>query len=282
MVIAATAATTPQGSTDAAPPMSISTTPATPTTAPTSESTRSRSDTRSHANSIITIGEVAMIIEAMLVGSSCALVVSSLLLPINPMRLVRQSAEPVLRRLIEALEHVVEALRGRRTEEADAALVALARADAAQGQLLASLEAAGEAARLSPQRRGSLEGVDRYAVGAAHLARVVEDVRALARGASRASSLDDAVPAEAVEAVEQLTNATRAMHGYLDGDDPEALRSAAVRAAALANSVLEATGNMSAVNIVGQVRMTVVDLLRATGLPRDEAQEAVRSARVEG
>jgi hypothetical protein len=52
-----------------------------------------------------------------------------------------------------------------------------------------------------------------------------------------------------------------------------------VRAATLANSVLEATGNLSAVNIVGQVRMAAVDLLRATGLPRDEAQEAVRGAR---
>jgi hypothetical protein len=42
--------------------------------------------------------------------------------------------------------------------------------------------------------------------------------------------------------------------------------------------VLEATGNLSAVNIVGQTRMAAVDLLRATGLPRGEAQEAVRGA----
>jgi uncharacterized membrane protein YgaE (UPF0421/DUF939 family) len=215
-----------------------------------------------------------------LVGSSCALVVSSLLLPINPMRLVRESVEPVLRWLIEALEHVAEALRTRRGEEADAALVALTRAGAAQTQLLGSLEAAGEVVRLSPQRRGALGGIDRYTVAAGHLARAVEDVRALARGASRAVSLDDAVPAEAIEGLEQLEAGTRALRGYLEGDDPDAVRAAAVRAAALANSVLEATGNLSAVNIVGQIRMAAVDLLRATGLSRAEAQDAVRSARL--
>jgi uncharacterized membrane protein YgaE (UPF0421/DUF939 family) len=213
-----------------------------------------------------------------LVGSSCALVVSSLLLPINPTRLVRESAEPVLRRLIEALEHVAEALRRRRGDEADAALVAVARADASHGRLLDSLEAAGEVARLSPQRRGALGGLDRYAVAAGQLARVVEDVRALARGSSRAVSLDDSVPPEAIEGLEELAAGARALRGYLDGDDPEPVRAAAVRAAALANSVLEATGNLSAVNIVGQTRMVAVDLLRATGLPRDEAQEAVRGA----
>jgi hypothetical protein len=186
----------------------------------------------------------------------------------------------VLRWLIEALEHIAEALRTRRGEEADAALAAVTRADAAHSQLLGSLAAAGEAARRAPPRRGALGGVDRYAVAAGQLARVVEDVRALARGSSRAVSLDDAVPAEAIEAIEQLLSGAGALRGYLDGDEPDPVRAAAVRAAALANSVLEATGNLSAVNIVGQIRMVAVDLLRATGLPRADAQEAVRGAAI--
>jgi uncharacterized membrane protein YgaE (UPF0421/DUF939 family) len=215
-----------------------------------------------------------------LVGSSCALVVSSLLLPINPTRLVRESAAPVIRWLVEALDRIGEALRSRRREPSDAALAAITQADAAQAHLAATLEAAGEVARLSPQRRGALGGLDRYAVAAGQLARVVEDLRALARGASRAVSLDDAVPAEAIEAVEELAHGARALRVYLDGGEPEAVRAAAIRAASLANAVLEATGNLSPVHIVGQIRMAGVDLLRATGLPRDEAQEAVRSARL--
>jgi hypothetical protein len=42
--------------------------------------------------------------------------------------------------------------------------------------------------------------------------------------------------------------------------------------------VLQETANLSAVHIVGQIRLAAVDLLRATGLERAEAQELVRSA----
>jgi hypothetical protein len=70
--IAAIDASTPQRSTAAASVTSISTTPPRPITAPASESARSRSDTSSQAKSIITIGDVAMTVDAMLVGSNCA------------------------------------------------------------------------------------------------------------------------------------------------------------------------------------------------------------------
>jgi hypothetical protein len=54
-----------------------------------------------------------------------------------------------------------------------------------------------------------------------------------------------------------------------------------VRAAGLANAVLEETANLSALHIVGQIRLAAVDLLRATGLARSEAQDGVRSAHAE-
>jgi hypothetical protein len=84
-----------------------------------------------------------------------------------------------------------------------------------------------------------------------------------------------------VEAVEELAACVRALKDYLDGGDPEPARRAAIRAAALANAVLEATGNMSAVHIVGQIRLAAVDLLRATGMDREAAQAAIRTARLE-
>jgi uncharacterized membrane protein YgaE (UPF0421/DUF939 family) len=216
-----------------------------------------------------------------LVGGGTALLVSSLLLPVHPMRLVRESTEPVLARLVAALGQIATALTTRRPETADAALLAVARVDGAHEQLLETLEAAGEAARLSPQRRGSLEGIDRFAVAAGELGRAIENVRAVARGAVRASSLGDAIPGEAVEAVQELARTAEALMDYLDGGDPEPPREAAVSAAALANAVLEATGNLSAVHIVGQIRLVAVDLLRATGLERGAAQDAVRTAALE-
>jgi uncharacterized membrane protein YgaE (UPF0421/DUF939 family) len=213
-----------------------------------------------------------------LVGGGVALVVSSLLLPVHPMRLVSESAEPVLDRLVAALGQIATALTTRRPEAADAALLAVARVDGAHEHLLETLEAAGEAARLSPQRRGSRGGLDRFAIAAGELGRAIENVRALARGAVRATSLDDAIPSEAVEAVQELARCAEALGHYLDDGSPEPAREAAVRAAALANAVLEATGNLSAVHIVGQIRLIAVDLLRASGLDRAEAQEAVRGA----
>ena len=55
-------------------------------------------------------------------------------------------------------------------------------------------------------------------------------------------------------------------------------REAALRAVRLANAVLAETTNLSALHIVGQVRLVAVDVLRAGGMPRTEAQQAVRSA----
>jgi uncharacterized membrane protein YgaE (UPF0421/DUF939 family) len=215
-----------------------------------------------------------------LVGSGSALLVSSLLLPLNPRRLLRESAGPVLDQLVGALERLSEALTARRLEATEAALETLARADGVHDALVAALEPAGEAIQLSPQRRRALGDLDRYAVAAVPVGRLIEDIRSLARGARRAISVDDSVPPEAVQAIDELTAATRGLNRYLDDGDPEPTSAAATRAAALANAVLEATGNLSAVHIVGQIRLAAVDLLRATGLPRPEAQEAVRGARL--
>jgi uncharacterized membrane protein YgaE (UPF0421/DUF939 family) len=216
-----------------------------------------------------------------LVGGGMALLVSSLLLPVDPLRLVRESTQPVLNRLVAALGQIATALTTRQPEAADAALVAVARVDGAHESLVETLDAAGEAARLSPQRRGSLEGIDRVAVAAGELGRAIENVRALARGAVRAANLDDAIPPEAVQAVQKLARSAEALRDYLEGEDPDPAREAAVEAAALANAVLEATGNLSALHIVGQIRLIAVDLLRATGLERARAQEAVRGAVLE-
>jgi uncharacterized membrane protein YgaE (UPF0421/DUF939 family) len=213
-----------------------------------------------------------------LIGGGVALAVSSLILPVNPLRLVHEYVQPVIDRLVTALERIARALEAKQPEAAEEALLAVGRLDAAHDGLLEALDAAGDAARLSPRRRRALSGLDRYAVAGGELGLVVENLRALARGVVRAISLDDSVPVEAIEAVRELRRCAEALDGYLRGDDPDDARAAAVHAAALANMVLEETTNLSAVHIVGQIRLAAVDLLRATGLERGEAQELVRSA----
>ena len=213
-----------------------------------------------------------------LVGGGVALLVGSLILPVNPLRLVRESTAPLLESLATALEKIGYALGSRDAGAADSALAAVGRVDALHEAMNATLEAAGDAARLSPGRRGALRGLERYAVAAGELGLAVENVRGLARGVVRAINLGDPVPPEAVEAIEELAVAARALEGHLDGRDNGPAREAATRAAGLANSVLDETANLSALNIVGQVRMAAVDLLRAAGLARSEAQIAVRTA----
>jgi Fusaric acid resistance protein-like len=213
-----------------------------------------------------------------LVGGGVALVVGTLVLPVNPLRLVRESTGPLLDQLAATMEEIGGALEARDAAAADAALAAVGHVDALHDRMHAAFEAAGDAARLSPGRRGTLRALERYAVAAGELGLAVENVRALARGVIRAINLDDAVPPEAVEAIRALADSARTLGAYLEGGDSAPAREAATRAAGLANSVLEETSNLSAVNIVGQVRMAAVDLLRAAGLERSDAQQAVRTA----
>ena len=213
-----------------------------------------------------------------LVGGGCALIVAMVLLPVNPVRLVRERTRPALDSMARALERIATAIEERSGKEADAALMAVASVDSLHDVMLEALDAAGEAARLTPRRRGVRSNLQRYAVAGGELGLAIENIRALARGAVRAVDLEDAVPPEACRAIRELATAVRGLGDYLDGGDAEAVSEAAVHAAALANGVLEATGNLSAVHIVGQVRLVAVDLMRAAGQPRRESQESVRGA----
>ena len=213
-----------------------------------------------------------------LVGSGVALVVGSLVLPVNPLKLVGERTAPLLERLAATFEDIARALSQRDAGAADAAIAAVPRVNAQHDAMRDALAAAADAARLYPGRRGALRELERYGVAASELRLAVENLRGLARGVSRAINLGDPVPPEAVESIAALADSTRALRGYLDGGDAQPSREAAAGAAALANAVLGETSNLSALNIVGQVRMAAVDLLRAGGLERGRAQELVRTA----
>ena len=217
-----------------------------------------------------------------LVGSGTALLVGSLLLPVDPVRLVRESLGPVMDRLAAILERIADALEERDPTEADAASVAVGRLDLRYDQVSATLGAAGDAARISVSRRGTLGRLERYVVAVGEIGVAIEDVRALARGATRAIALDDSTPPEVLAALRALADAVRELMRMLNDEcDAERPREAAMRAVRLANAVLTETSNLSALHIVGQARLVAADLLRATGMERAEASSAVRSAPTE-
>ena len=216
-----------------------------------------------------------------LVGSATALVVGALLLPIDPVRLVREGVGPVLDRLAAVLGLMADSLENRDARDAERALAAVGRLDDQYGHLTATLSEAGDAARISLSRRGSLTRLDRYVVAVGELGLAIENTRALARGATRAMALDDSIPPEVPAAIQELATAARELPTLLDDGEADPSRDAALRAVRLANAVLAETTNLSAVHIVGQVRLVAVDLLRAGGVPRPEAQQAVRTAPAE-
>jgi uncharacterized membrane protein YgaE (UPF0421/DUF939 family) len=216
-----------------------------------------------------------------LVGSATALLVGALLLPVDPVRLVREGLGPVLDRLAAALRRIADALEHRDARDAERALAAVSRLDAHYDELTATLSEAGDAARISLSRRGSLSRLDRYVVAVGEIGLAIENTRALARGAVRAIALDDSIPPEVPAAIRELATAARELTTLLEEDDPALSRDAALRAVRLANAVLAETTNLSALHIVGQVRLVAVDLLRAGGVPRPEAQQAVRNAPAE-
>jgi uncharacterized membrane protein YccC len=209
-------------------------------------------------------------------GAAIGLLVGSILLPVDPLRLARKDLAPVIDGLAAALDHIAKAVEDRDEAEADRAVEAVARLRPEHDELEDSITAAADAARLSLGRRGALVEIGRLAELARHLRLEIADARSLARGVGRAIATGDATPPEVSASIAELAEATRALH-LLEDDGPGPAREAALRAAAVANTVLDETGNMSALHIVGQVRLIAVDLLRATGMERPQAQDAVRS-----
>jgi uncharacterized membrane protein YgaE (UPF0421/DUF939 family) len=211
-----------------------------------------------------------------LLGGIVALAVTSLL-PRNPVEAVHRAAAPLLREIAETLEDVARAL-----ERRDLALAerAWSRSHGLRlGELDSAVDAGREMLHLAPFRRGTREQFARYEQAAAQIRTALTSVEALSRGAVRALSVGDNVPAPVPDSVRDLAESVRTLDEYLD--DPAGrpvVREPALRAAAQATLVLEQTANLSVSVIVAQVRSTAVDLIRGWGLARDEAERLVREA----
>jgi uncharacterized membrane protein YgaE (UPF0421/DUF939 family) len=214
-----------------------------------------------------------------LAGGTIALVVNGLVLPADPLAMVRRAARPLLEELAATLEDVATAIVKRDRHMAEQALLRARAIDELSGRFAEAVDVSRETTRYAPPRRRLRGRVETYADAAAQIDLAVRNVRVLARGAIRAVRLDENVPPETAEAVRELAAAVRASREALeDRRAVERVREHALRAAAVATLVLEGTGNLSVSVIVGQVRSTATDLLAATGIEPDEAADAVRRA----
>jgi uncharacterized membrane protein YgaE (UPF0421/DUF939 family) len=214
-----------------------------------------------------------------LIGGGVALLTNALLLPADPVKMVRRAAEPVLDELAATLREVADAIDAREQEAAENVLLRARELDRLEAELEEAVAVSRETARYAPSRRRSRGTVDFYAEASAQIDLAIRNVRVLARGVVRAARLGENLPPEIADAVRHLAAAVLALREALaDPDRADEVRAPALHAAATATQVLEQTGNLSVTVVVGQVRSTAVDLLRGSGLTYDEAAALVREA----
>ena len=211
-----------------------------------------------------------------LLGGVIALAVTSLL-PTNPVRAARRAAALPLAQIAATLEDIARALDRADQKLAERALV---RARSVDRDAFEQAVAAGrETLQLAPFARATRAQFARYVRAQTQIDTAITSVETLSRAVVRALALGDNVPAPMPEAIRDLSSAVRRLEESLDDPTGEiSVREPALSAAAQATLVLERTGNLSANAIVVQVRAAAVDLLRGSGITREESERLVREA----
>jgi uncharacterized membrane protein YgaE (UPF0421/DUF939 family) len=205
------------------------------------------------------------ILEGM-IGGGVALAVSSLLFPADPVLPVARAAQAVLGGLGRTLERLAAAIEA---GDATAAGDALRDARALDAELAAFTEAVAlgrETARISPRRRPVLTELDRYANSFAQVDYAIRDTRVLARHSLRGLRSGQPAPDTLAEAVRELARSVWSLAAAYDRpDEINGAHAHALRAGSLAGD--------TALEAMGQVRSTAVDLRRAADLVGDPATE---------
>ena len=213
-----------------------------------------------------------------LIGSGVALAVRAVF-PSDPRHIVERAAHPIFADLVGALEETAAALRERDLGQAEGALQKAREIDGRMGAFREALDAGYDTARLSPARRRALGQLGFYATAADQLELAVRNVRVLARAAAATIREGEIAPEALSETVLDLARAVETLSAYIEEPEhPVETRGFALEAAGGATAVLEERNDLGTSMLVGQVRSTAVDLLRASGMDSTEALEALRQA----
>ena len=213
-----------------------------------------------------------------LIGGAVGLAVLAVV-PRNPARMVRRATDPLFAELAGTIDDVAAALEAVDVAATMRTLERARRLDELVAQLQNALELAGETVHIAPSQWHERGRIDRIVTAAPHLGFAVRNVRVLARAALRAVELEPAIPPLLVASVRDLAEAVRLLERALElGGAGEDVVEAAERVAAAATQSLEKGGGFAIGALVGQVRSTATDLLRALGLGRDEAVGQLRAA----
>jgi uncharacterized membrane protein YccC len=213
-----------------------------------------------------------------LVGSGVALVVRGVF-PSDPRHMVERAAHPIFDDLVGALEETARALREGDLGRAERALQKARETDGRMGAFREALDAGYDTVRLSPPRRRALGQLGLYATAADQLDLAVRNVRVLARAAAAAVREGEPAPEALSETIRDLARAVETLSAYIEEPEhPVETRRFALEAAEGATAVLLERNDLRTSMLVGQIRSTAVDLLRASGMDSTESLEALRNA----
>ncbi|MGN9774533.1 FUSC family protein [Micromonospora sp. H33] len=217
---------------------------------------------------------------AALIGGAVALVVTTVLLPLNPLRVINRAAGPALDLLAEQLDATTTALRERDADRAQSALDRLRDNKKEIGAFVEAAQAAREAGTLSPVYWGSRDGpIDRYADAVDLVDRAMRNSGTLIRRSVTLIEDGEQVPEAMPAAVASLAGAVRVLRReFTRGAEPQRAREQSLRAVCEAGKAYRAGVGFSGAVVVAQVRTAVSDLLVATGLEQEEANRLVRRA----
>nr|WP_255509952.1 FUSC family protein [Micromonospora sp. AP08] len=216
-----------------------------------------------------------------LIGGGATLVVTAVLLPLNPLRIINRAAGPALALLADQLDRTADALRERDTEAARAARDRLRDNKKEMGSFGEAAQGAQEAATLSPVYWTTREGpLGRYAKAVEPVDRAMRNSGTLIRRALTLIEDGERVPESMPAAVSALAEAARTLRKeFASGaTEPTRCREWALRAVAEAGRAYRRGVDFSGAVVVAQVRTTASDLLVATSVDQDEANRLVRSA----
>lgn len=214
-----------------------------------------------------------------LIGGAVGLLVVLVLAPLHPMRTVRRAAEPALSFFADEMTAAAEALARADVNATEEILGRMRSAGPRLERLSEAVKAAQEVVRFSPVRWRRRRTVAAYGQGVEHMERSFRNSRALVRRIETTLRDEEPVPAALPAAVERFAEAVRTLHREsLAGQKPLQTREQVLNAVREGGQACRQDIGFSGTVIVAQLRTAANDLLRATGVPREEARRMVRRA----
>ncbi|WP_446220827.1 FUSC family protein [Micromonospora sp. IBHARD004] len=213
------------------------------------------------------------------VGGGIALVVTAILLPLNPLRVINRAARPALDLLAGQLDVTAEALRNRDRQSVQRALERLRENKEELATFGEAIEGAKETATLSPVRWHRRDELTHYAEAADPIDRAMRNSGTLIRRAVTMIEDEEPIPEPMPDAVDHLAESVRMLrHEFAVGEEPEKARECSLRAVSEAGRAYAQGVGFSGSVVIAQVRTAASDLMVASGIEQDEANRLVRQA----